>query len=103
MWKNSLKRSDRIIRSEPGEYEVAAHFAEDGTFEVLGESVRPLVLTVRVEDVWEWLPREIRRREYSVEIERTVDGVPKREILNGVAPDARIFLDFDRSFTMRFA
>jgi hypothetical protein len=97
-----LKRSECIIRSEPGEYKVTAHFGKDGTFEVLGESVRPLVLTVRVEDVWERLPQEIRRREYSVEIDRTVDGLPKREHLSGVAPDARIFLDFDRSFTMRF-
>lgn len=97
-----MKRSECIIRSEPGEYKVTAYFGEDGTFEVFGESIRPLVLTVRVEDVWDRLPLQIRRREYSVEIERTVNGAPKREHLSGVAPDARIFLDFDRTFTMRF-
>ena len=98
-----MKKSDCIIRNEPGEYTVAARYGEDGAFEVFGESVRPLVLTVRVEDVWERLSPELRRHEYSVEIEREVGGVVKSERLSAVAPDARIFLDFDRTFTMRFA
>jgi hypothetical protein len=55
---------------------------------------------VRVEDVWERLDAGLRRHSYNVTVRK--DGAETPTVLDGVAPDARIFLDFDRSFEMEF-
>ena len=94
-------KSESVIREEPGEYRVAARYSEDGTFSVIGETVKPITLTVRVEDVWNRVPEGLRRYSYSVTIWRD-DVEPTSNILENVAPDARIFLDFSRSFRMEF-
>jgi uncharacterized protein YeaO (DUF488 family) len=94
-------KSESVIREEPGEYRVTARYSEDGTFSVIGETVKPITLTVRVEDVWNRVPEGLRRYSYRVAIWR--DNVePASNILENVAPDARIFLDFSRSFRMEF-
>ena len=94
-------KSESVIREEPGEYRVAARYSEDGAFSVIGETVKPITLTVRVEDVWNRVPEGLRRYSYSVAIWR--DGAEEpTDNLQEVAPDARIFLDFSRSFRMEF-
>lgn len=90
------------IRSEPGEYRIVASYGDDGGFTVAGESAAPITLTVRVEDVWERLPPERRRFSYGVEVRKDGAEMPV-SVLEDVAPDARIFLDFEKSFEMRFA
>ena len=94
-------KNESVIREEPGEYRVTARYSDDGAFSVFGETVRPITLTVRVEDAWNRVPEDLRRYSYSVAIWR--DGAePASNILENVAPDARIFLDFSRSFRMEF-
>ena len=90
------------IRSEPGEYRIVARYGDDGGFIVAGESSAPITLTVRVEDVWERLPPELRRFSYRVDVRKDGAERPMAE-LEDVAPDARIYLDFERTFEMRFA
>ena len=94
-------KSESVIREEPGEYRVAARYSDDGTFSVFGETVKPITLTVRVEDVWNRIPEGLRRYSYSVAIWRD-DAEESTNNLQEVAPDARIFLDFSRSFRMEF-
>ena len=94
-------KSESVIREEPGEYRVAARYSEDGTFSVIGETVKPITLTVRVEDVWNRVPEGLRRYSYRVAIWRDEAEAPT-DNLQEVAPDARIFLDFSRSFRMEF-
>ncbi len=90
----------RTLRDEPGDYRVAMLPGSDGGFRVRGESSRPVTLTVRVEDAWCRLAPEARRLSYSVEVRR--DGSGEAARLDDVAPDARIFIDFERSFDMEF-
>ena len=95
--------SDGIsIRNEPGEYRITARYGDDGSFSVAGESVRPITLTVRVEDVWNRLPKDVRRYSYGVVVRRDGEERPLA-VLEDVAPDARIYLDFKKTFDMRFA
>jgi hypothetical protein len=94
-------KSELVIREEPGEYRVAALYSEDGTFSVIGETVKPITLTVRVEDVWNRVPEGLRRYSYSATVWRDGAEAPSN-MLKDVAPDARIFLDFSRSFRMEF-
>ncbi len=89
-----------MIRDEPGEYRMVAHYSEDGCFRMHGESVHPITLTVRVEDVWDRMPQDARRYSYSAEVRK--DGLENVVRLEDVAPDARIFIDFERSFDMEF-
>lgn len=90
------------MRDEPGEYRVTAEYFPDGTFLVKGESGRPLALTVRVEDAWDRIPAELRRFSYTASIRRDGETEPG-SVLCGVAPDARIFLDFGKSFRIEFS
>ncbi len=94
-------KSETVIREEPGEYRVVARYSDDGTISVFGETVKPITLTVRIEDVWNRIPEEVRRYSYRVMVWREDAGTPSN-ILEDVAPDARIFLDFSRSFRMEF-
>ncbi len=89
-----------LIRDEPGEYRMVAHYGEDGCFRVHGESAHPITLTVRVEDAWDRMPQDARRYSYSAEVRK--DGLEDVVRLEDVAPDARIFIDFERSFDMEF-
>lgn len=91
-----------VMRDEPGEYRVTAEYAADGSFHVRGESVRPLTLTVRVEDAWDRIPGHLRRCSYRAEVRRD-DAARPEDVLEDVAPDARIFLDFKRTFIIRFS
>ena len=94
-------KSESVIREEPGEYRVIAQYSDDGTFSVFGETMKPITLTIRVEDVWNRIPEGSRRYSYCATVWR--DGAePASNILENVAPDARIFLDFSRSFRMEF-
>lgn len=95
-----MMADETLIRDEPGEYRIVAHYGEDGCFRVHGESVHPITLTVRVEDVWDRMPQDARRYSYSVEVRK--DGLEDVVRLEDVAPDARIFIDFERSFDMEF-
>lgn len=95
-----MQAGETLIRNEPGEYRIVARYGGDGCFRVHGESVRPITLTVRVEDVWDRMPQDVRRYSYSVEVRK--DGSEDAVGLVDVAPDARIFLDFERSFEMEF-
>lgn len=95
-------KTELTIREEPGEYRIVARLGADGAFTVAGESVRPITLTVRVEDVWARLPPERRRFSYTVTVRRNGNPAPT-EVLRDVAPDARIFLDFSKTFEMDFA
>lgn len=94
--------SDIAIREEPGEYRIVMRTGEDGCFEVAGESVRPITLTVRVEDAWDRIPAELRRHSYTVTVRRDGGETPLA-VLEDVAPDARIFLDFRERFEMSFS
>lgn len=93
--------SDIVIRDEPGEYRITARCSEGGSFAVFGETARPITLTVRVEDVWCRIPEGVRRRSYEARIWRDGADSPS-DILEDVAPDARIFLDFNNAFRMEF-
>ncbi len=95
-------RSEAVIREEPGEYRIVARYRGDGGFTVLGESAHPITLTVRVEDVWERIAPELRRHSYRVTVCKD-EGAGQVTMLDEVAPDARIFLDFAHSFEMEFS
>ena len=94
-------KSEVTIREEPGEYRIVASYSEDGAFSVFGESSRPVTLTVRVEDVWSRMPEPLRRHSYSAEVRRDGSDAPSH-VLEDVAPDARIFLDFGKTFRIDF-
>lgn len=94
-------RNDVVIRDEPGEYRIVARYSEDGSFTVLGESVKPITLTVRVEDVWDRMSEQHRKYSYIVEVRRDEEDAPSH-VLEDVAPDARIFLDFEKTFRIDF-
>ena len=91
-----------VIRDEPGEYGVTASYSRDGSFAVIGESVRPITLTVRVEDVWQRIPDGLRRYSYEAKVWRDGGDAPSH-VLKDVAPDARVFLDFEKTFRIEFS
>lgn len=93
--------SETVLRDEPGEYQVTVKYSPDGSFLVVGESSRPLTLTVRVEDAWDRLPSDMRRYSYQAKVWRDDSSSPT-DVLENVAPDARIFLDFKRNFRVEF-
>ena len=94
-------RNDVVIRDEPGEYRIVARYSEDGSFTVLGESIKPITLTVRVEDVWDRMSEQHRKYSYIAEVRRDEEDAPSH-VLEDVAPDARIFLDFGKTFRIDF-
>ena len=98
---SSRMKSEVVIRDEPGEYRINARYSEDGSFDVTGESSHPMTLTVRVEDVWNRMPRELRKFSYEAKVWRDGSDAPQH-FLEDVAPDARIFLDFATSFRIEF-
>jgi hypothetical protein len=93
--------NETVIREEPGEYRIAVRHLPDGSFAVHGETARRITLTVRVEDAWERLPADMRRYSYTAVVRRDGEDMPLA-ILEDVAPDARIFLDFEKLFQIEF-
>ena len=93
--------SDVVIREEPGAYRLTASYYADGGVMVRGESVAPITMTVRVEDVWDRIPPKLRRYSYTVSVLRDGDET-KVAKLEDVAPDARVYLDFEKTFEMVF-
>ena len=93
--------SEVVIRDEPGEYRMTALYSDDGGFSVRGESAGPVTLTIRVEDAWERIPERLRRFSYEASVRRDGAGAPFH-VIEGVAPDARIFLDFEKTFRIDF-
>ena len=89
-----------VIRSEPGAYRLVARYGEDGNFSVQGESAEPITLTLRVEDVWNRLPPSLRRYSYRAEVRKDQQESPV--VLTDVAPDARIFIEFEKTFEASF-
>jgi hypothetical protein len=94
-------KSEVVIRDEPGEYRMTVRYSADGGFSVFGESARPIALTVRVEDAWERMPEPRRRYSYDAAVWRDGGGAPDH-VIEGLAPDARIFLDFNKTFRIDF-
>ena len=93
--------SEAVIRDEPGAYRMTARYGGGGDFSVRGVSLHPITLTVRVEDVWDRLPLAERRYSYTVTVRRDGCKTPFA-VLEDVAPDARIYLDFEKMFEMDF-
>ena len=62
-------------------------------WQVGGFTVDATTLTVRFEDVWELTPPELRVTSYSVEALRDGVSAVSQNILPGIAPDARLFID----------
>ena len=91
---------EAVIRCEPGAYRLVARYGADGDFSVLGESEEPITLTLRVEDVWDRLPPSARRYSYRAEVRKDRQETPV--VLTGVAPDARILLEFEKTFEASF-
>lgn len=94
-------RSEVVIRDEPGVYRVTALYSDDGGFSVCAESARPITLTVRVEDAWERMPERLRKFSYVATVRRDWEESPSH-VLEDLAPDARIFLDFENTFRIDF-
>ena len=91
---------EAVIRCEPGAYRLVARYGADGDFAVLGESEEPITLTLRVEDVWNRLPPAVRRFSYRAEVRKDRQESPT--VLTDVAPDARIFIEFEKTFEASF-
>ena len=62
-------------------------------WQVGGFTVDATTLTVRFEDVWNLTPPELRVTSYSVEVLRDGVSAVSQNILPGIAPDARLFID----------
>ena len=62
-------------------------------WQVGGFSVEATTLTVRFEDVWNLAPPELRATSYSVDVLRDGVSAVSQNILPGIAPDARLFID----------
>ena len=88
-----------VLRNEPGEYRMTMRWRADGSFVVCGESAQPITLTVRVEDAWDRLPSDRRRYSYRAAVRLDAGSV---RMLEDVAPDARIFIEFKRTFEIDF-
>ena len=62
-------------------------------WQVGGFSVEATTLTVRFEDVWNLTPPDLRVTSYSVDVLRDGVSAASQNILPGIAPDARLFID----------
>ena len=90
-----------LLRGEPNEFAMLGWFRGRTIF-VGALTVPAITLTVRLEDIWERLPRETRAFDYRCAIARDAHELDApeaqaalmvREQIEHVAPDARIFLD----------
>ena len=91
--------SFHVLRGEPDDVLVCAR-RTGATWRVGAFTVKATTLTVRFEDVWSLTPPELRSTSYAVDVIR--DG--GNDVLSGVAPDARIFIDLadNGGFLMTF-
>ena len=62
-------------------------------WQVGGFTVDATTLTVRFEDVWNLTPPDLRVTSYSVDVLRDGVSAASQNILPGIAPDARLFID----------
>ena len=109
--QNVADRADafRVTRGEVGEFLVCARRYK-GVWKVGGFTSGPMTLTVRFEDLWDQLPKNEKYTDYMVEVLRdpnakdATDAKEVREVLTGIAPDARICLDLavNGGFTLTF-
>ena len=81
-----------VMRGEPDDFLVCARRI-GAVWQVGGFTVDATTLTVRFEDVWELTPPELRAISYSVEVLRDGVSAASQNILPGIAPDARLFID----------
>ncbi len=90
-----------VMRGEPDDFLVFARRLRrsrgdrptGAVWQVGGFTVDATTLTVRFEDVWELTPPELRVTSYSVEVLRDGVSAVSQNILPGIAPDARLFID----------
>ena len=112
LFLGSASDAFKVLRGEPDDFLVCAR-RTGGTWTVGAFSVAATTLTVRFEDLWYQMPEDLRRTDYCVDVLRDPHGrdAPEaqaagcvREVLQGVAPDARICLDVvpGGGFTLTF-
>lgn len=89
-----------VMRGEPDDFLVfARRFRRSrgdrrtASWQVGGFTVDATTLTVRFEDVWNLTPPELRVTSYSVDVLRDGVSAVSQNILPGIAPDARLFID----------
>ena len=86
-----------VMRGEPDDFLVFARRSRGdrptASWQVGGFTVEATTLTVRFEDVWELTPPELRATSYSVDVLRDGVSAASQNILPGIAPDARLFID----------
>ena len=90
-----------VMRGEPDDFLVFARRSRrsrgdrptGAVWQVGGFSVEATTLTVRFEDVWNLTPPDLRVTSYSVEVLRDGVSAVSQNILPGIAPDARLFID----------
>ena len=109
--QNVADRADafRVTRGEVGEFLVCARRYKS-VWKVGGFTSGAMTLTVRFEDLWDQLPKNEKYTDYMVEVLRdpnakdATDAKEVREVLTGIAPDARICLDLaaNGGFTLTF-
>ena len=81
-----------VMRGEPDDFLVFAR-RSGAAWQVGGFTVDATTLTVRFEDVWNLTPPDLRVTSYSVEVLRDGVSAVSQNILPGIAPDARLFID----------
>ena len=90
-----------VMRGEPDDFLVFARRLRrsrgdrptGAAWQVGGFTVDATTLTVRFEDVWELTPPELRVTSYSVDVLRDGVSAVSQNLLPGIAPDARLFID----------
>lgn len=82
----------RAMRGEPDDFLVFARRI-GAAWQVGGFAVESTTLTVRFEDVWDLTPHELRATSYGVTVLRDGGNAVHPDLLPGIAPDARIFID----------
>ena len=87
VWRSRGDRPIGAVRRSRGDRPTGA------VWQVGGFTVDATTLTVRFEDVWELTPPELRVTSYSVEVLRDGVSAVSQNILPGIAPDARLFID----------
>ena len=105
-WRTTEASALRVLRGEPDDYLLFARTTSEG-WQVGALTAEPLVLTVRVEDLWR-TGGQVKppARAFRVDVVRdpnakddpsAVAAGVVREVLTDVAPDARIFLELARN------
>lgn len=81
-----------VLRGEPDDFLVFAR--RTGTVWRAGAfTVGATTLTLRFEDVWDCTPPALRATSYAVDVLRDGGNAALPDLLPGIAPDARLFID----------